>query len=99
MIISAAAFGQRFPWPEAHSTSDAPPPGSGRKLAFITALQGVVEGTLTKLMLPNVRTLIFPPVVSSQADVYRLRSPTASRSSTLGAFSCASRSSRHIYRI
>jgi hypothetical protein len=56
MIISAAAFGQRFPWPKAHSASDLPPPG--RKLAFITALQGVVEGTLTKLMLPNVRTCI-----------------------------------------
>ncbi|ORY74748.1 cytochrome P450 [Leucosporidium creatinivorum] len=51
MIISAAAFGQRFPWPSARKTSDVPPPG--RKLAFITALQGVVDGTLAKLILPK----------------------------------------------
>jgi hypothetical protein len=52
MIISAAAFGQRSPWPTNNSI-DQPPPG--RKLGFISALKGTLDGTIAKLMLPNVR--------------------------------------------
>lgn len=52
MIISAAAFGRRYPWPT-DGSSDPPPPG--RQLGFITALKGTLDGTLLKLLLPNVR--------------------------------------------
>ncbi|KAK4700935.1 hypothetical protein P7C70_g5303, partial [Phenoliferia sp. Uapishka_3] len=51
MIISAAGFGQRHSWPESDDSLDPPPPG--RKLGFITALKGSLDGTICKLMLPN----------------------------------------------
>lgn len=53
MIISAAAFGQRPPWPTNDDAVDPPP--AGRKLGFITALHGALEGTVVKLLLPTVR--------------------------------------------
>lgn len=55
MIISAAAFGQRHPWPQDGTLDPAPP---GRKMGFITALKGVLGGTIAKLVLPNVRDLL-----------------------------------------
>lgn len=55
MVICASAFGVRYSWPsdsEAEgSTSDPPPPG--RKLGLITALKGVLDGTIVKLLLPK----------------------------------------------
>jgi hypothetical protein len=51
MIISAAAFGQRSPWPR-NGTTDVPK--EGRRLGFITALTGATEGTIIKLLFPKV---------------------------------------------
>lgn len=51
MIISAAAFGQRFDWPTPQNP--AKPPAQGRKLDFITALQGSLDSLLFKLLLPD----------------------------------------------
>ncbi|KAL8279097.1 hypothetical protein RQP46_008555 [Phenoliferia psychrophenolica] len=51
MIISSAAFGQRHPWPQ--NDDDEDPAPVGRKLGFITALKGALEGTVVKLCLPN----------------------------------------------
>lgn len=67
MIISAAAFGQRSPWPsDTEGAFDPAPPG--RKLGFITALKGVLDGTIVKLLLPNVST----PLAASLSRKRRL---------------------------
>lgn len=50
MIISSAAFGQQYSWPKP-GTVEAPPPG--RKIPYSTALQGAVEYTLARLILPK----------------------------------------------
>lgn len=54
MIISAAAFGEKSVWPS-NTSKDEPLPG--RQLGFITALKGCLDGTITKLILPNVRPI------------------------------------------
>lgn len=51
MIISSAAFGKRFPWPT-DTTPDFVPPG--RKIGYVTALQGAIDKTIFRLILPKV---------------------------------------------
>ena len=53
MIISASAFGMCYSWPKDGEAVDPPP--AGRTLGFITALKGTLDGTIAKLILPNVR--------------------------------------------
>lgn len=52
MVISAAEFGQRSPWPK---TTETPPVRvPGERLDFLSGLEAAFSGTLIKLVTPNV---------------------------------------------
>ena len=55
MIISASAFGMSYSWPKEEMADQ---PLAGRKMGFITALKGTLDGTIAKLLLPNVRPVL-----------------------------------------
>lgn len=48
MVISSSAFGRDFPWKDEEGSG-------GRRVSFATALQGLMNEFVMRILLPNVR--------------------------------------------